>query len=89
MVRQPVQHAMLILPGLVKRVKIQTLLPYPENPERISAVKNASYKHQARYYLPQDVRQREVDERQKKLEAIVEPQKPKLGQKPKIRVRNK
>ena len=89
LVRQPVQHAMLILPGLVKHVKIQTLLPYPENPEKISAVKSASYKHQARYYLPQEVRQREVDERQRKLEAIVEPQKPKLGQKPKIRVRNK
>ena len=89
MVRQPVQHAMLILPGMVKHVKIQTLLPYPENPEKIAKVKSASYKHQARYYLPQEVRQLEVDERQKKLEAIVEPQKPKLGQKPKIRVRNK
>jgi len=87
LVRQPVQHAVLVLPGLVKHVKIQTLLPYPENPEKISAVKSASYKHQARYYLPQEVRQREVDERQRKLEAIVEPQKPKLGQKPKVRAK--
>ncbi|MCH8957070.1 hypothetical protein IIA28_17395 [candidate division KSB1 bacterium] len=87
MVRQPVQHAVLVLPGMVKHVKIQTLLPYPENPEKIAKVKDASYKHQARYYLPQEVRQREVDERQRKLEAIVEPQKPKVGQKPKVRVK--
>jgi hypothetical protein len=69
LVTQANQHAVIKMQGQkTKRVKIATLLPYPQVKDRIKRVEELSAKHQNQCYLPLKKREELLEARQKQIE---------------------